>query len=320
MTSRSPPVWGFGSRLAVWWVAWRSKLWLVITHMQHFHATSATTTITFTKIGCFANWKNGCFICSKLICFGCSLFSAKKLFDSSDDESEDEGLHWKSSKRLPALNKIYRARLPTALRDVLDNHATQIGEKPGFYKFVHLVTKRFRTAMNRYCVVWIVFYELSIYSPVACREHKRDPMVLKRELYIKESFDEEIKCVPDAVVASWEFDNAGEITDMLLSIMSQVFELPGEGAQEGSQEWIDSVLRTDSYSFENLIKHKKLMSKHLRKFKKSLPSDGSLPLDSNEVVPDRDYRRSRKYDYLKSGGCVHDGWFTRHNFVFYMIA
>ena len=77
------------------------------------------------------------------------------LFDTSDTsdgdgEDGDVGVSWKS-KRYPALDDVTRARLPNVLEDVLkSNSFRSIGEKPGFYKFVHLVTKKFHATMTKY--------------------------------------------------------------------------------------------------------------------------------------------------------------------------
>ena len=88
-----------------------------------------------------------------------------------------------------------------------------------------------------------------------------------------------------------------------MSVVSDVFELPGQGAKEGSVEWIESVFKTDSYSFKDLVDHRKLMNKHLRKFAKTLNEDGQLPLSHGEVVPARLYTRDQTYEYLSTGLC-----------------
>ncbi len=137
---------------------------------------------------------------------------------------------------------------------------------------------------------------------VFCRAFKTDPMVLERETYVRTAFRAEIQQVPKDVVSSWNFANAEQMLVLLTAVISQVFELPGQGAPEGSAEWVQAVFRTDSYTFENLIKHKKLLNKYLRKFRCDLPSNGQLPMRAGEVVPDRDYTRSRSYEYLESGG------------------
>ena len=79
---------------------------------------------------------------------------AERLFsddsDSEQDKSEDVGVQWKSSNKFPSLNADERSRLPTQLQRVLKSGSFKsIGNKPGLYKFVHLVTKRFKTIMNQ---------------------------------------------------------------------------------------------------------------------------------------------------------------------------
>ena len=77
---------------------------------------------------------------------------AERLFSDSDseDESEDVGVQWKSSNKFPSLNADERSRLPTQLQRVLKSGSFKsIGTKPGLYKFVHLVTKRFKTLMHK---------------------------------------------------------------------------------------------------------------------------------------------------------------------------
>ena len=78
---------------------------------------------------------------------------AERLFSDSDseqDKSEDVGVQWKSSNKFPSLNADERSRLPTQLQRVLKSGSFKsIGTKPGLYKFVHLVTKRFKTIMNQ---------------------------------------------------------------------------------------------------------------------------------------------------------------------------
>lgn len=134
-----------------------------------------------------------------------------------------------------------------------------------------------------------------------CRHHRTDPMVLEREEYILEAYQEEIKQVPSSVVAPWNFGNPEEILTLLTSVVSKVFALPGQGAKRGSPEWVAAVFRTDSYTFEDLVRHKKLMNKYLKKFRDALPANGELVLLPGEQVPDRDYARSRTYTYLDSG-------------------
>ena len=77
-----------------------------------------------------------------------------RLFDSTEDEDEDEqavGLQWKSNNKFPSLNDDERARLPAKLQEALQaNSCRWIGSKPGFYKFVHYVVKRFRSRMTKY--------------------------------------------------------------------------------------------------------------------------------------------------------------------------
>ena len=133
------------------------------------------------------------------------------------------------------------------------------------------------------------------------RNHKMDPMVLEREAYILQAFNSEINQVPVSVVESWNFANPDEILMVLTSVVSKVFQLPGQGAKRGSPEWVAAVFRRDTYTFVDLIHHKKLMNKYLRKFRDELPHNGELFLLAGEKVPDRDYARSRTYEYLNSG-------------------
>ena len=140
-------------------------------------------------------------------------------------------------------------------------------------------------------------YKLGI---LFCRQHRDDPMVLHREEYIAEAFQEELNQVPKEVVKGWNFANADQMLTLLQSVISQVFQLPGQGAKEGSAEWVDAVFRTDRYTFEDLITHKKLLNQYFKKFAGDLTNDGQLPLYPGETVPDRDYTRSRSYEYLPS--------------------
>ena len=134
-----------------------------------------------------------------------------------------------------------------------------------------------------------------------CRHHHTDPMVLEREDYILEAYHKEIKFVPLRVVERWNFAGPEDILTMLTSVVSKVFQLPGQGAKLGSPQWVEAVFRTDSYTFEDLVHHKKLMNKYLKKFRNVLPANGELVLLPGEQVPDRDYARSRTYTYLDSG-------------------
>jgi len=71
--------------------------------------------------------------------------------DEDDEDDEQKGLKWKSRTKFASLQEEERARLPSALKKVLEENSFRwIGSKPGFYKFVHLVTKRFRSVMNRF--------------------------------------------------------------------------------------------------------------------------------------------------------------------------
>ena len=82
---------------------------------------------------------------------------AERLFGGSGSDSEDTnedaanvGVKWKSKNKFPSLNDSERARLPTQLALVLKSGSFQsIGTKPGLYKFVHNVTKRFRSIMQQ---------------------------------------------------------------------------------------------------------------------------------------------------------------------------
>ena len=134
-----------------------------------------------------------------------------------------------------------------------------------------------------------------------CRNHKTDPMVLEREEYILQAFNSEIEQVPESVVERWNFANPDALLMVLTSVVSKVFQLPGQGAKRGSPEWVEAVFRTDTYTFVDLIHHKKLMNKYMRKFRDELTDNGELPLFAGEKVPDRDYSRSRTYVYLDSG-------------------
>ena len=141
-----------------------------------------------------------------------------------------------------------------------------------------------------------------------CRQHKNDPLVLERERYVREAFQHEVRRVPRAVLDSWKFSDADQMLTLITAVIADVFKLPGQGAKEGSDEWIRSVFKTDSFSFENLIQHRKLLHKFFRKFEESLPNNGQLPLRPGEVVPNRNYTRSKSYDYLPTGksGVLYD--------------
>ena len=83
-----------------------------------------------------------------------------------------------------------RARLPKALEE------QSVGEKPGFYKFAHLVSKRFRDEYKK--------------------NFKTDPMVLARERYLKKALEEEYERVPVDVIKKWNIteDSLQEVTCM----------------------------------------------------------------------------------------------------------
>ena len=84
--------------------------------------------------------------------------------DVGDGEDGDVGVSWKS-KRYPALDDVTRARLPNVLEDVLkSNSFRSIGEKPGFYKFVHLVTKKFHATMTKYKQSGVLHIEIGCFK------------------------------------------------------------------------------------------------------------------------------------------------------------
>ena len=67
-------------------------------------------------------------------------------------------------------------------------------------------------------------------------------MTLKRDAYVKECVDVELNQVPESVRDQWEFEK-GQVLDVILPVLLEVFMLPGEGAREGSPEWIKLMIK-----------------------------------------------------------------------------
>ena len=71
--------------------------------------------------------------------------------ETSEEDTSSHKSSWRSSgTNLPALRFQEHDKLPGVLDAVLKDFQYEINDKPGFYKFVNLVAKRFASHLCRY--------------------------------------------------------------------------------------------------------------------------------------------------------------------------
>ena len=121
-------------------------------------------------------------------------------------------------------------------------------------------------------------------------------MALERDAYCRECVEVELNVVPESVLAGWGFKK-GQVLAVILPVMLDVFTLPGEGAREGSPEWIKSMIARELFPFKYLVEYPPLMDAYVRRVIASLV-DGKIPLMPGETIPNVNYSRSKTYNYL----------------------
>ena len=126
-------------------------------------------------------------------------------------------------------------------------------------------------------------------------------MTLYRESYCKDSVETELAQVPKKISNSWGFSKPAQIVTLLIPVFVDIFSLPGEGAAEGSDEWINALMKRNSYTFQQLVTYPKLLHKYLKKMCDDLDEENNLKLWDDEPIPTREYSRSRTYEYLETG-------------------
>ena len=189
---------------------------------------------------------------------------------------------WQSSAKALSLGE--HAQLPTAIEKAKDVEEI-IKEKPGFYRFVSNVARRFLA--------------------IIAQQEETDPMYMDREKYCEEAVMKEWSQVPDKVVHRWNFSNGYQgLVKLLLPVLTFCFSLPGDGAPLGSRQWIRDAFASGRYTFEHLYKYPKLLKLYTAKIAKELNADGKVKLFAGETVPCSEYYRDPEYKYRKTGVSV----------------
>ena len=199
---------------------------------------------------------------------------------------------WNSSAKPLPLPE--HAQLPSAIEACGVEKIVQ--QKVGFYRFIANVTRRFLSVIGN--------------------NEDTDPLCLERETYLTQALEKEWEQVPVKITSTWKFEGGFPmLVKMLLPVMNFVFVLPGEGATEGSREWIQAAFSSGRYTFTHLHKYPKLMHMHVQQFIDGLDEDGKIRLYDGETVPCTNYERSPTYKYLDG---VNSRSYTMHPQFFFL--
>ena len=208
--------------------------------------------------------------------------------DGSGDEGDDHDMDSGSDTEPDPVSKTstLSSQLRKALPLLLKKRKHDCKKLEGYYNFIYACAVQFQ----------------SILHDVRAQQ---DPLVVYRDEYCNDVLQKQLTAFPDVdkhVRQTWDFSGLQDLADEVLDIFVELFQLPGEGAKEGSPAWIAAIQASGSATFEQIVKHEKLMRVYIKTMSKSLVN-GVIPLRRGETVPRATefYERKKNFKYLDSG-------------------